>query len=93
MEFKLGTDIMIRRILFFVELLVLILFLKGSTCYFYESDASASGEQKSFAWEDYPAIAHALGGLEGYTYLNSAEAFENAHAMGCRLFEADVRQT
>ena len=38
-------------------------------------------------------FAHALGGIDGYTYTNSAEALENSYASGFRLFEADFSLT
>ena len=28
----------------------------------------------AFRWENYKAAAHALGGLDGYTYLNAKES-------------------
>ena len=38
-------------------------------------------------------IAHALGGLEGDTYTNTREAFEQNYALGHRWFEVDLRLT
>lgn len=35
-------------------------------------------------------IAHALGGLEQYTYLNAKEALENSYANGFTFFEVDL---
>lgn len=47
----------------------------------------------TFRWENYKAIAHALGGLDGYTYLNAKESFEEAYQKGYRLFELDLSKT
>ena len=46
-----------------------------------------------FRWEDYTTIAHAMGGLDGFTYLNCPEGFRNAYEKGCRLFEVDLTKT
>ena len=46
-----------------------------------------------FNWENYNIITHALGGLDGYTYLNSRESFINHYDKGCRFFEVDLSQT
>lgn len=34
-------------------------------------------------------VAHALGGIQDYTYTNSLEAFEHNYALGHRVFEVD----
>ena len=47
----------------------------------------------SFRWKNYKAIAHALGGLDGYTYLNAKESFEESYRKGYRLFELDLSKT
>lgn len=46
-----------------------------------------------FSWKNYQVIAHALGGLEGKTYLNSKESFINYYEKGVRLFEVDLAKT
>ena len=38
-------------------------------------------------------IAHAMGGIDGYAYSNSMEAFEENYAKGHRLFEVDLHFT
>ena len=38
-------------------------------------------------------IAHALGGLEGYSYLNCLECFEYGYKRGFRFFEMDFLET
>ena len=38
-------------------------------------------------------IVHALGGLDGHTYINSLDGLSKAYASGNRLFEADVSFT
>ncbi|MBB6672022.1 phosphatidylinositol-specific phospholipase C/glycerophosphodiester phosphodiesterase family protein [Cohnella nanjingensis] len=40
--------------------------------------------------DDRAFIAHALGGIDGFSYTNSYEAFMNSYLMGYRLFEADL---
>lgn len=46
-----------------------------------------------FHWEDYPVIAHALGAVDGMTYLNAKESFIENYEKGYRLFEVDLTQT
>lgn len=46
-----------------------------------------------FQWQNYSVIAHALGGLDGKTYLNSKESFIENYKKGYRLFEVDLTQT
>ena len=46
-----------------------------------------------FSWKNYTTIAHALGGMDGYAYLNCPEGFINAYEKGCRLFEVDLTKT
>lgn len=46
-----------------------------------------------FSWENYTVMAHALGGLDGKTYLNSKESFIKFYEQGCRLFEVDLVKT
>ena len=43
--------------------------------------------------EKYITIAHALGGYDNKTYLNSRKALENSIARGCRFVEADLAIT
>lgn len=40
-----------------------------------------------------PLVAHAFGGIDGYTYTNSIEAFEQNYALGHRIFEVDFDVT
>lgn len=46
-----------------------------------------------FSWKNYQVIAHALGGLQGKTYLNSKESFISHYEKGVRLFEVDLAKT
>lgn len=39
---------------------------------------------------DYSLVAHALGGIDGYTYLNSKEGFEDSYKRGMRFIETDL---
>lgn len=97
----------IRNILLFVEVLVLALVVMGGSHVIEKSseESAAVNEEKSseaekvpaetpeFRWEDYRMVAHALGGLEDKTYLNSKEAFIASYEKGIRLFEVDLCQT
>jgi len=38
-------------------------------------------------------IAHAGGGIDGYTYTNSLEALNHSYSMGCKLFEIDISES
>ncbi len=47
-----------------------------------------------YSWlENNRYIAHALGGIEGKSYTNSLEAFEENYKKGLRLFEVDLEYT
>lgn len=39
---------------------------------------------------DSKLVAHALGGIDGYTYLNSKEGFDDSYARGMRFVEVDL---
>jgi len=39
---------------------------------------------------DYKLVAHALGGIDGYTYLNSKEGFEDSYQRGMYFIETDL---
>lgn len=39
---------------------------------------------------DFNLVAHALGGIDGYTYLNSKEGFEDSYDRGMRFIETDL---
>jgi glycerophosphoryl diester phosphodiesterase len=41
------------------------------------------------SYEPYGMVAHAMGGIDGYVYTNSLEAFQASYAKGFRVFEAD----
>lgn len=58
-----------------------------------QSEDNKNHSTPEFAWENYRTIAHALGGLEGKTYLNSKESFIESYEKGCRLFEVDLVRT
>lgn len=68
-------------------LLIIILFLSDR---FFQTNNMA---RAAFRWENYKAAAHALGGLDGYTYLNAKESFEESYRKGYRLFELDLSET
>lgn len=42
---------------------------------------------------NHPYVAHALGGMDGKTYLNVIEAIEYHYLHGCRVFEVDLEYT
>ena len=84
---KTGLGYCIRLILVLMELLAVTLFLWGNDVY------SISATTPEFKWENYKTIAHALGGINDKTYLNSKESFLAAYQMGCRLFEVDLTKT
>ena len=48
---------------------------------------------EEFHWDQYTVIAHALGGLDSFVYLNSKESFLSSYEKGCRLFEVDLTKT
>lgn len=45
------------------------------------------------AYHQSPYIAHALGGIEGFCYLNVIEAIDYHYNHGCRVFEVDLEYT
>ena len=59
----------------------------------YEARKEIPVNTPEFDWENYNIITHALGGIDGLTYLNSRESFINYYDKGCRLFEVDLTQT
>ena len=81
----------LRRGLIVLEILVLALLI-AAICFFYNNvkKREAIG---TFSWEDHKTTVHALGGLDGKTYLNSKEGFEYYYEQGSRLFEVDLSQT
>lgn len=81
----------LRRGLIVLELCVLILLIAAVGLFYKNSQKrEAIG---SFSWEDHKTTVHALGGLDGKTYLNSKEGFEYYYNQGSRLFEVDLSQT
>ena len=79
-----------RRFILTVEMLFLSLFLLGGSTVKTKTARSGSRE---FSWSDHRTIAHALGGLDGKTYLNSREGFLSMYDQGVRLFELDLSRT
>jgi glycerophosphoryl diester phosphodiesterase len=45
------------------------------------------------AWWRHELVAHALGGIEGFTYTNSRDALVANYKMGHRVFEVDLQTT
>lgn len=75
-----------------IEILLAACLFTGSVPYGNAKEEIAVNTPE-FNWENYNIITHALGGLDGYTYLNSRESFINHYDKGCRFFEVDLSQT
>ncbi|WP_339318653.1 phosphatidylinositol-specific phospholipase C/glycerophosphodiester phosphodiesterase family protein [Paenibacillus sp. FSL R10-2734] len=54
---------------------------------------SKEDEQPASGFESHKVVAHAMGGINGYTYTNALEAFVANYAQGTRLFEVDLLLT
>lgn len=52
-----------------------------------------TAKKEDDARADFEIIAHALGGIDGYAYLNCKEGFLEAYQKGCRFFEVDLTRT
>ena len=81
-----------KRIILLIEILLAACLFTGSVPYGNAKEEIAVNTPE-FNWENYNIITHALGGLDGYTYLNSRESFINYYDKGCRFFEVDLSQT
>lgn len=81
-----------KRIILLIEILLAACLFTGSGPYGNAKEEIAVNTPE-FNWENYNIITHALGGLDGYTYLNSRESFINHYDKGCRFFEVDLSQT
>ena len=81
-----------KRIILLIEILLAACLFTGSVPYGNAKEEIAVNTPE-FNWENYDIITHALGGLDGYTYLNSRESFINHYDKGCRFFEVDLSQT
>lgn len=88
---KNRSKVWLRRGLIVLELLVLVL-LVGAAWVFY-NNAKKKQSAAEFSWDNYHTTVHALGGLDGKTYLNCKEGFEYYYEKGARLFEVDLAQT
>lgn len=55
------------------------------------SQSAADDYLKAIRSTDF--CAHALGGIDGYSYTNSKEALEQSYKKGARIFEADIHLT
>ena len=82
----------LKRIILLIEILLAACLFTGSVPYGNAKEEIAVNTPE-FNWENYNIITHALGGLDGYTYLNSRESFINHYDKGCRFFEVDLSQT
>ena len=82
----------VKRIILLIEILLAACLFTGSVPY-GNAKEEIPVNTPEFNWENYNIITHALGGLDGYTYLNSRESFINHYDKGCRFFEVDLSQT
>ena len=70
-----------RKLLLLIEICLLAWLLTGSAR--YEAKKEIPVNTPEFDWENYNIITHALGGIDGLTYLNSRESFINFYDKGC----------
>lgn len=81
-----------KRLIIYIEICLLACFLTGSVRHEVPQETETLYTPE-FNWENYSIITHALGSLDGLTYLNSRESFINFYDKGCRLFEVDLTKT
>lgn len=62
----------------------IILLFGGMLC-------ACGSEKQGVNFYDYNVIAHACGGIDGYTYTDSLEALNQSYEKGDRLFDIDLR--
>lgn len=82
----------VKRLILLIEILLAACLFTGSVPYGNAKEEIAVNTPE-FNWENYNIITHALGGLDGYTYLDSRESFIHYYDKGSRLFEVDLSQT
>lgn len=93
----------LRNILLLTEILIISLIIAGGSRLSAQQKKAADKNSRiqktvqaatpDFSWKNYKAIAHALGGLDGKSYLNSKESFISSYEKGVRLFEVDLTKT
>ena len=66
---------------------------KEMTKYHDISDLMALEDEDEAWYTKYHFISHAGGGIDGKTYTNSLEAFDNSYAKGNRVFDVDMAFT
>lgn len=81
-----------KRLIIYIEICLLACLLTGSVRHEVPQETEKLYTPE-FNWENYSIITHALGSLDGLTYLNSRESFINFYDKGCRLFEVDLTKT
>lgn len=81
-----------KRLIIYIEICLIACLLTGSVWY-EKPQETETLYTPEFNWENYSIITHALGSLDGFTYLNSRESFINFYDKGCRLFEVDLTKT
>lgn len=93
----------LRNILLLTEILIISLIIVGGSRLSIQQEKAARKNNRiqktvqttipDFSWNNYKVIAHALGGLDGKSYLNSRESFISSYKKGVRLFEVDLTKT
>ena len=81
-----------KRLIIYIEICLLACLLTGSVRHEVPQETETLYTPE-FNWENYSIITHAIGSLDGLTYLNSRESFINFYDKGCRLFEVDLTKT
>lgn len=80
-----------KKLILIIEICFAACILTSSVKYTAKEEIPVNTPE--FTWENYNIITHALGGLDGYTYLDSKEGFIHYYDKGSRLFEVDLSQT
>ena len=78
---------------YFLIFLCLVCFFSATAFLRFAYQARKPAYDFDYEWVQHKYIAHALGGIDGYSYTNSPEAFLANYAKGYRLFEVDLIYT
>lgn len=82
----------------FKKVLALVLVVEVAiilvSSYTIKADRKEKAEKVADYWfNKYSVVAHGMGGIDGYDYTNSIEAFQTQYAAGTRVFEVDLALT